>query len=73
MMAGGDIAPAEPMVESTPEMSFGIFNDITFNGQLRTRYEFADDSVNDDANAFTTRFALSVRTGLFDLEGLSAF
>jgi len=74
IMAGGEIAPTEPVLEeSTPEMSLGIFNDIKFNGQLRTRYEFVDDSVNDDANAITTRFALSVRTGLLDIEGLSAF
>lgn len=74
MLAGGDIAPVEPVVEeSTPELNIGIFNDVKFSGQLRTRYEFVDDSVNDDANAITTRFALSVRTGLLGIEGLSAF
>jgi hypothetical protein len=74
MLAGGDITPVEPVVEeSTPELNIGIFNDVKFNGQLLTRYEFADDSVNDDANAITTRFALSVRTGLLGIEGLSAF
>lgn len=74
MLAGGDIAPVEPVVEeSTPELNIGIFNDVKFNGQLRTRYEFVDDSVKDDANAITTRFALSVRTGLLGIEGLSAF
>lgn len=71
IMAGGDIAPAEPMIEDSTNI--GIFNNVKFNGELRPRYEYADDSVNDEANAFTTRFALSVKTGLVGIEGLSAF
>ena len=74
ILAGGDVAPAEPvMQETTPEVNIGIFNNVKFNGQLRTRYEYADDSVNDEANAITTRFALSVGTELAGIEGLSAF
>lgn len=71
IMAGGDIAPVEPMIEDSTNI--GIFNNVKFNGELRPRYEYADDSVNDEANAFTTRFALSVKTGLVGIEGLSAF
>jgi len=71
IMAGGDIAPAEAIIEESTNI--GIFNNVTFNGELRPRYEFADDDVNDEANAFTTRFALSVKTGLAGIEGLSAF
>lgn len=75
IMAGGDIAYAEPVVvqPSTPKLDIGIFNDVKFKGELRARYEHADDSVNKNANAFTTRFALSVRTGLAGIDGLSAF
>jgi hypothetical protein len=71
ILAGGDIAPVEPAIET--ETTLGIFNDVKFSGELRPRYEYADDSVNDEANAFTTRFALSVKTGLVGIEGLSAF
>ncbi len=71
IMAGGDIAPAEPVIEESTNI--GIFNNVKFSGELRPRYEYADDSVNDEANAFTTRFALSVKTELAGIEGLSAF
>ncbi|DAB40498.1 MAG TPA: hypothetical protein CFH81_04460 [Sulfurovum sp. UBA12169] len=76
MMAGGEIAPVEPVVETQPvATNFGIFNDVKFNGQLLTRYEYADQSGNaaDEANALTTRFALSVGAGLGGIEGLSVF
>ena len=74
IVAGGDIAPTEPVIQKeTSEVNIGIFNNIKFNGQLRTRYEYADDSVNDEANAITTRFALSVGTELAGIEGLSAY
>lgn len=77
MMAGGEIAPVEPVVETQPAVStdFGIFNDVKFNGELRARYEYADDSasIGDEASAFTTRFALSVGAGLGGIEGLSVF
>ncbi len=71
IMAGGSVAPVETVTET--ETNIGIFNDVKFNGELRPRYEFADDSVKDEANAFTTRFALGVKTGLAGIEGLSAF
>jgi len=71
IMAGGSIAPVETIPET--ETTLGIFNNVKFSGELRPRYEYADDSVNDEANAFTTRFALSVKTGLVGIEGLSAF
>ncbi len=76
MIAGGEVTPMEPAVETQPAATnFGIFNDVKFNGQLVARYEYVDDSNNalDEANAFTTRFALSVGTGLAGIEGLSAF
>ncbi len=73
IMAGGSVVPVEPTVETTTETEIGIFNDVKFSGELRPRYEFADDSVKDEANAFTTRFALGVKTGLAGIEGLSAF
>lgn len=77
MMAGGEIAPVEPVVETQPVAStdFGIFNDVKFNGELRTRYEYVDQSGNslDAADTLTTRFALSVNAGLAGIEGLSVF
>lgn len=73
IMAGGSIAPVEPTVETTTETDTGIFNNTKFSGELRPRYEFADDSVKDEANAFTTRFALAVKTEIAGIEGLSAF
>ena len=73
-MAGGEIAPLEPAkVEMEKETDIGIFSNVKFNGELRPRYEFVDDSINDDANAFTTRFALSVGADIGAVEGLSAF
>lgn len=74
MMAGGDIAPQEAVqVEEEKGMDIGIFSNVKYNGELRTRYEFADDSVKDEANAITTRFALSVGADIGAIEGLSAF
>ncbi len=75
IMAGGDIAPVEPVVETPATTDFGIFTDVKFNGELRTRYEYVDldDGVNDAGKAFTTRFALSVGAGLGGIEGLSVF
>lgn len=73
IMAGGEIAPVEPVVGTQGTLDIGIFNNVKFNGELRTRYENADDSVNDTANAITTRFALSVGADLAGIEGLSAF
>ncbi len=73
MMAGGEIAPVEPVVGTKSASDIGIFNNLKYNGELRPRYENADDSVNDTANALTARFALSVGTDLAGIDGLSAF
>jgi len=69
IMAGGDIAPVEPIVETET----GIFNNVAFSGELRTRYENVNDSIDDTANAITTRFALAVRADLAGIAGLSTF
>ena len=73
IIAGGEIVPVEPVVGTQSTSDIGIFNNLKFNGELRPRYENADDSVNDIANAVTARFALSVSTDLAGIEGLSAF
>ena len=39
--------------------------------ELRPRYEFVDDSVHKDAEAFTVRTALGVQAGLFGVNGLN--
>ncbi|MDM5270613.1 alginate export family protein [Sulfurovum sp. zt1-1] len=74
VMAGGDITPQESVkVEQEKGTDIGIFTDVKYSGELRTRYEYADDSINDEANAITTRFALSVGADIGAIEGLSAF
>ncbi len=73
IMAEGEITAVEPVAETKSTSDIEIFNNIKFNGELRPRYENADDSVNDVANAMTARFALSTAAGLADIEGLSVF
>ncbi|HQR74661.1 MAG TPA: hypothetical protein PLH07_05755 [Sulfurovum sp.] len=73
LAAGGDIAPATPVATTPVPTEFGLLDNLVYNGQLLTRYENADDSVNEEANAFTTRFALSAGAGLAGIEGLSVF
>lgn len=63
--------PLVPLKEESTDLA--IFTDIKFNGELRTRYEYADDSVNKEADAITARFALSVKANLGNIEGLSVF
>ena len=50
-----------------------IFNDVSFSGEIRPRYEMADvkDNGLDTANAFTARTRLAVSAGLLGIEGLS--
>jgi hypothetical protein len=73
LAAGGDITPAVPVATTPVPAEFGLFDNLVYNGQLLTRYENADDSVNKEANAITTRFALSAGAGLAGIEGLSVF
>ncbi len=73
-VAGGDVKPEETTVAVQEEsVDFGILQDFKYNGQLRTRYESVDDSVNENADAITTRFALSVGANIGGIEGLRAF
>ncbi|HEY9189815.1 MAG TPA: alginate export family protein [Sulfurovum sp.] len=73
-MAGGEVLPQEPVKAETEKgTDTGIFTDVRYSGELRTRYEFADDSVKDEADAITTRFALSAGADIGAIEGLSAF
>ncbi|HHH37180.1 MAG TPA: hypothetical protein ENK77_01020, partial [Epsilonproteobacteria bacterium] len=72
-VAGGDVKPEETTVAVQEEsVDFGILQDFKYNGQLRTRYESVDDSVNENADAITTRFALSVGANIGGIEGLRA-
>lgn len=73
LIAGGNIKTAVPAANTTSETDFAIFDHIYYNGELLTRHERADDSVNDVANAITARFTLSVGAGLGGIEGLSVF
>jgi hypothetical protein len=51
-----------------------IFNDIKLKGEIRPRYEMAnvDKPSTKTANAFTARTHLTITTGLFKIENLSA-
>ncbi len=52
-----------------------FLNDVTFKGDLRTRYENADvvDNTISAGEALTTRFDLNARANIGGIEGLSAF
>ena len=52
-----------------------FLNDVTFKGDLRTRYENADvvDNTVSAGEAVTTRFDLNARAKIGGIEGLSAF
>jgi hypothetical protein len=49
-----------------------ILNDLKVQGEIRPRYEFVNDSVHDNANAFTARTKLKVTGKLFNVDGLTA-
>ncbi len=72
VMAGGDMTPALPVAESQGT-ELGIFSNMTYNGEIRSRYEFADDSINNNGKAFTTRLALSMGADISAVNGLSIF
>ena len=78
IMAGGDIAPVNPVVEadsSAAPSTFGIFNNIHAKGEIRPRYEFVDASDNEkgDAKALTNRLTLGVGADLLQIDGLSVY
>ena len=77
ILAGGDIVPVAPVVETTAPSSgdFLIFNNITADGQVRPRYEFVDASDNGkaDASALTNRLTLGIGADFLQLEGLSVY
>lgn len=51
-----------------------FLNDVTFKGDLRTRYENADvDNAISAGQALTTRFDLNARANIGGIEGLSTF
>ena len=59
-MAGGDIAPVEPVVESAAEKS--IFDRVDFKGDLRLRYESIerDDATNTYRNRYRLRIGSTI-------------
>ena len=78
IMAGGDITPVEPVVETHATVApstFGIFNNIHAKGEIRPRYEFVDASDNGkgDANTLTNRLTLGVGADLLQIDGLSVY
>jgi len=74
IMAGGDIAPVEPVVEAPAASGFTFFNNVTAKGEIRARYESVDtnDAVG-DASAFTNRLMLGISADLFGVDGLSTY
>ena len=75
IMAGGDIAPVEPVVEAPVEVSgFTFFNNVKAKGEIRARYESVDtnDAVG-DASALTNRLMLGISADLFGVDGLSTY
>jgi len=78
IMAGGDINPVEPVVETSeaPVAAGGykFFNNVKANGEIRTRYAFVntDDTVG-DASALTNRLLLGISADLFNVNGLSTY
>ena len=74
IMAGGDIAPVESVVEAPTVSGFTFFNNITAKGEIRARYEFVNtnDAVG-DTSAFTNRLMLGISADLFGVDGLSTY
>jgi hypothetical protein len=56
-------------------LATSLLNDVSFNGEIRTRYENAEQVGNatDTASAITNRFALGAKGNIGGIEGLSAF
>jgi len=55
---------------------FNIFDDVKVKGEIRPRYEHADnsdDTTTDPANAMTARTLLGLNAKLFQVEGLSTY
>jgi len=77
IMAGGDIAPVEPVVEAPAPVAtsgYTFFNNVKANGEIRPRYEFVDtDDTVKNASAFTNRLTLGVSADLFGIDGLSTY
>jgi len=59
---------------SAADDGINIFNDIKVKGEIRPRYEYANQDITGKtaANAFTNRLHLSVTSGLLSVEGLTA-
>jgi len=75
IMAGGDIAPVEPVVEApAPTSEFTLFNNVKAKGEIRARYESVDtDDAVSDASALTNRLMLGVSADLLGVDGLSTY
>ena len=78
IMAGGDIAPVEPVVKApvaTPtSQGFTLFNHVKAKGEIRPRYEFVDtDNAVGNASALTNRLMLGVHADLLGVDGLSTY
>ena len=75
IMAGGDIAPVEPVVETPVAASgFTFFNNVKAKGEIRARYESVDtNNAVGDASAFTNRLMLGISADLFGVDGLSTY
>ncbi len=77
IMAGGDIAPVEPVKEvASPQVEDGytFFNNVKAKGEIRARYAFVDtDNTVDNASALTNRLMLGISANLFGVDGLSTY
>ena len=75
LMAGGDIVPA-PVEEAAPAPAeFMIFNNIYAKGEIRPRYEYANNYQNGvpNADAYTNRLKLGIGADLMQIDGLSVY
>ena len=61
-------------VSASADDGINILNDVKVKGQIRPRYEYANQKSNhkDQANAFTARTHLTVTGGLLGVENLTA-
>ena len=75
IMAGGDIAPVEPVVEAPVAASgYTFFNNVKAKGEIRARYESVNtDNAVGNASALTNRLMLGISADLFGVDGLSTY
>ncbi len=62
-------------IGASADDGFNILSDLKLSGEIRPRYESANDSnkVGQRAEAFTARTALGVNAGLLEVDGLSSY